>query len=340
MQIGKYLETKQPIIYRTFVRALESNHLSHAYLISGNPGTPLLEVAKYLAKSILCDTPNPLACDDCLTCIRVDDENYPDLVVLDGSKNNIKKEQVKNIESRFDKSALEIKGIMIYIIHLVENMGSAATNSILKFLEEPEDNVYAFLTTNNENNVLPTIISRCQLMRLKPVDRRGVIQEAVDLNIPKEDAELLSYFYNDAELIFDILNKGENKGKAENYLDAKEAFLEFLECLKKEDKREAIYFAQTSIIPLLKAKESDKAKESARFFLDMLVEGFEDMLNIKQGKSPFLESYATILQELSQSLNDIDGSLLEILKDRNLINLNVNTSLLIDHLVFKILKEE
>ena len=332
MQVGKYLETKQPIMYRTFVRALHSNHLSHAYLLSGNPGTPLLNVAKYLAKSILCDNPDPLACNNCITCLRVDDENYPDMVVLDGSQNNIKKEQVTSIETQFDKSALETKGIMIYIVHLVENMGDAATNSILKFLEEPDSNIYAFLTTNNENNVLPTIISRCQLMRLIPVDRNEVIQGAIELNVPKDDAELLSYFYNDGELIFDVLNK--DKDKQENYLDAKNAFLDFLEALRKEDKREAIYYAQTSIIPLV------KTKESARFFLDMLVEGFEDMLNIQQGKSPFLESYATILQELSESLNDIDGSLIEILKDRNLINLNVDTSLLIDHLVFKILKEE
>ena len=188
MQVGKYLETKQPIIYRTFVRALENNHLSHAYLISGNPGTPLLEVARYLAKSILCDAPNPLACDDCLTCIRVDDENYPDMVVLDGSQNNIKKEQVKNIEAQFDKSALEIKGIMIYIIHLVENMGDAATNSILKFLEEPGKNVYAFLTTNNENSILPTIISRCQVMHLKLIDRSTIINTAVEYGVAKEDA--------------------------------------------------------------------------------------------------------------------------------------------------------
>ncbi len=332
MQVGKYLETKQPIMYRTFVRALHSNHLSHAYLLSGNPGTPLLNVAKYLAKSILCDNPDPLACNNCITCLRVDDENYPDMVVLDGSQNNIKKEQVTSIETQFDKSALETKGIMIYIIHLVENMGDAATNSILKFLEEPDSNIYAFLTTNNENNVLPTIISRCQLMRLIPVDRNEVIQGAIELNVPKDDAELLSYFYNDGELIFDVLNK--DKDRQENYVDAKNAFLDFLEALRKEDKREAIYFAQTSIIPLV------KTKESARFFLDMLVEGFEDMLNIQQGKSPFLESYATILQELSENLNDIDESLIEILKDRNLINLNVDTSLLIDHLVFKILKEE
>lgn len=330
MQVAKYLETKQPIIYRTFVRSLQNKHLSHAYLISGNPGTPLLDVAKFLAKSILCDNPDPLACNNCITCLRVDDNNYPDFIVLDGSKKNIKKEEVGNIETQFEKTAFEAKGIMIYILHLVENMSVEAINSILKFLEEPESEIYAFLTTNNENNVLPTIISRCQLLRLKLVDRQEVINDAVNLNVPQDDAELLSYFYNDGELIYDVLDNKEDKA---NYEDAKNAFVEFLEALGKEDKREAIYFSQQSIIPLV------KTKGSARFFLDMLVEGFEDILNIQQGKSPILKSYATILQGLADSLSHVDESLIEILKDRNLINLNVNTSLLMDHLVFNIIKE-
>ena len=331
MQVAKYLETKQPIIYRTFVRSLQNHHLSHAYLISGNPGTPLLQVAKFLAKSILCDNPDPLACNNCITCLRVDDENYPDFIVLDGSAKTIKKEEVGNIEEQFEKTAFESKGIMIYIIHLVENMGIEAINSILKFLEEPGSEIYAFLTTNNENNVLPTIISRCQLLRLKLVNRQEVIEDAISLNVPQEDAELLSYFYNDGELIYDIVN---DKEKVDDYKDAKDAFVDFLEALKKDDKREAIYYAQTSIIPLV------KTKESARFFLDMLVEGFEDILNIQQGKSPILKSYDTILKELSDKLAHVDESLIEILKDRNLINLNVNTSLLMDHLVFSIIEEK
>ena len=330
MQVAKYLETKQPIIYRTFVRSLQNKHLSHAYLISGNPGTPLLDVAKFLAKSILCDNPEPLACNNCITCLRIDDNNYPDFIVLDGSKKNNKKEEVGNIETQFEKTAFEAKGIMIYILHLVENMSVEAINSILKFLEEPESEIYAFLTTNNENNVLPTIISRCQLLRLKLVDRKEVINDAISLNVPKEDAELLSYFYNDGELIYDVLDSKDEKN---DYEDAKKAFVEFLEALNKEDKREAIYYAQSSIIPLV------KTKESARFFLDMLVEGFEDILNIQQGKSPMLESYGTILQGLASSLTRVDECLIEILKDRNLINLNVNTSLLMDHLVFSIIKE-
>ena len=330
MQVEKYLQNKQPIIYRTFVRSLQNKHLSHAYLISGNPGTPLLEVAKYLAKSILCDEPDPLACNNCITCLRIDDNNYPDFIVLDGSKANIKKAEVGNIETQFEKTAFESKGIMIYIIHLVENMGVEAVNSILKFLEEPGSEIYAFLTTNNENNVLPTIISRCQVLRLKLVNRQEVIQDAMNLNVPKEDAELLSYFYNDGELIYDVLD---DKDEHDHYMDAKNAFVEFLKTLGDEDKREAIFFAQKNIIPLV------KTKESARFFLDMLVEAFEDMLNIQQGKSPILSSYATILQDLVNKLPNISESLIEILKDRNLINLNVNVSLLMDHLVFSIIKE-
>lgn len=330
MQVAKYLENKQPIIFRTFVRSLQNKHLSHAYLISGNPGTPLLEVAKYLAKSILCDSPDPLACNNCITCLRIDDNNYPDFIVLDGSKKNIKKEEVGNIETQFEKTAFEAKGKMIYILHLVENMSVEAINSILKFLEEPGSEIYAFLTTNNENNVLPTIISRCQLLRLKLVDRKEVINEAISLNVPVEDAELLSYFYNDGELIYDVLNDKEEK---ENYDDAKNAFVEFLKALNDEDNKKAIFYSQKSIIPLV------KTKESARFFLDMLVEAFEDLLNIQHDKSPILKSYDTILQELARKLSHIDESLIEILKDRNLINLNVNISLLMDHLVLHIIKE-
>ena len=331
MQVAKYLETKQPIIYRTFVRSLQNKHLSHAYLISGNPGTPLLDVAKFLAKSVLCDDPDPLACNSCITCLRVDDNNYPDFIIYDGSKENIKKEAISNLESQFEKTAFESKGKMIYILHLVENMSTQVINSILKFLEEPGNEIYAFLTTNNENNVLPTIISRCQVLRLKLVNRQEVINDAIDLGVNQEDAELLSYFYNNGELIYDVL---EDKNENSNYEDAKNAFVDFMEALQKEDTREAIYYSQKNIIPLI------KTKESARFFFDMLVEGFEDILNIQHGKSPNLKSYGTILQALANKLSHIDESLIEILKNRNLINTNVNTSLLMDHLVLSIIKED
>ena len=330
MQVEKYLERFQPVIYKTFKNSLENEKLSHAYLLSGNPGTPLLEVAKFLAKSILCDDPSPLACNNCITCLRVDDENYPDFIVFDGSKSSIKKEEVASVEEQFEKTAFESKGIMIYVLHLIENMTEQAINSILKFLEEPGKNVYAFLTTNNENSILPTIISRCQVLHLKLVDRNIVIQDAMDEGVSKEDAELLSYFYNDGELISEIL---EDEDERDAYESAKEATLKFLEELGKDDPRELVYFEQNALVPLV------KTKESARFFLDMLTQAFKDILSIQNGDYPILKSYDTILQELAGKLTNVEEILIEILKNRNLINLNVNISLLLDHLVLHIIRE-
>ena len=107
MQVEKYLKKYQPVIYQTFVNSLQKGQLSHAYLISGTNGSPLLDIAKFFAKSILCDDPSPLACNSCITCLRVDDDNYPDFFVFDGSKATIKKDAVTTIESSFDKKAFE-----------------------------------------------------------------------------------------------------------------------------------------------------------------------------------------------------------------------------------------
>lgn len=331
MQVEKYLKEHQPIVYKTFLNSLESDTLSHAYLLVGNPGTPLYDVAIFLAKSILCDDPHPLACENCITCLRVDSNNYPDVIKIDGSKATVKKGDVLNIENRFEKTAFESKGIMIYIINLVENMTTDAVNSMLKFLEEPESKVYAFLTTNNENNVLPTILSRCQILHLKTIDRKDIIEEAVSLNVARDDAELLSYFYNDAELIFDLLNKKDEL--TDDYLESKESFNKLLEVLDSGAKRDILYFVETKIAARI------KNKESMRFFIDMLTQAFEDLLNIKYSREITLKSYATILSSLANKLPHLSESLVELLKQRNIVNLNINIPLQLDHLIMYITEE-
>mgnify|MGYP003315708794 CR=1 FL=1 len=330
MQVENYLKTYQPVIYKTFTNALANDQLSHAYLISGQPGTPLLETAKYMAKSILCDSPSPLACNNCITCLRIDDENYPDFFVFDGSKETIKKEAVSTIESSFEMKAFEVKGIRIYILNLIENMTIEAVNAILKFLEEPGSKIYAFLTTNNESAILPTIISRCQLMRLKLIDRIDVINSAINFGVEQSDAELLSYLYNDGELIKD---KVDDENFFPSFNQTKEALNNFLELLSNKNINALIFQTDKTILPML------KGKEDCRFFIDFLVEVFQDLLSIKHGNLPYLKSYDTILRQLSSVLSDIDGKLLRILKHRSMVNLNVNSSLLIDHLVNEIVKE-
>jgi len=330
MQIGKYLKDNQPIIYQTFCNAFKNKTLSHAYLLVGNPGTPLYEVAQYLAKSILCDDPSPLACDNCITCMRIDSDNYPDIIKLDGSKAIIKKEDVLNIESRFEKTAFETKGIMIYIVNQVENMRVEAVNSMLKFLEEPESEIYAFLTTNNVNNILPTIVSRCQVLPLKSLPREKVINDAQGLLIDQDDAELLSYFYNDGELISDFLA---NEDESKNYKEAKKALVGLLDVMSVGNRKDVVYYSQTKIVPLI------KTKEELRFFVDLLSQVYEDVLNIQLNREISLRFFKETLTTLSTKLPHIQASLVEILKTRNVINLNVNIGLLIDHLIINLMKE-
>ena len=330
MQVESYLKRYQPVIYRTFVNSKKQGKLSHAYLISGAPGTPLLEVAKYLAKSILCDDPSPLACNNCITCLRVDDNNYTDLNIYDGSLSTIKKQQVVDIEIKFQKKAFESKGIMIYILHLVENMTVEAVNSILKFLEEPETEVYAFLTTNNESIILPTIVSRCQTLRLKLVNRNQIIEEAIENGVAQSDAELLSYFYNDVDLIEQLLQDEERK---DEYYFAKECFEGLFNALLNSDDREILYYTQRNIIPRI------ETKESCRFFIDILTQGFENILNIQNHNDFVLKSYATILEQLAIKMHNVDRILTDTLKDRTALNTNVNVSLLLDHLVIQMAKE-
>ena len=241
MQVEKYLKEYQPVVYQTFLNAFEKDQLSHAYLITGSNGAPLLDVAMFFAKSLLCDNPSPLACDNCITCLRVDDGNYPDFFVYDGSKASIKKDDVDRIESSFEMEAFESKGIRVYILHLIETMTRQAINSILKFLEEPGEKVYAFLTTNNENLILPTIISRCQLLRLKMIDRDIVVKNATELGVDIKDTELLSYFYNDGELIKEIL---ENKEENDAFFTAKECFEQAIQ-IKPEKPEAYVLLAQT-----------------------------------------------------------------------------------------------
>ena len=319
MKIGKYLKERQPTMYQTFFNAINTSRLSHAYLLVGEQGTPLLEAAIFLAKSLVCDEPNPLACEECLTCLRIDEGNYADLIVVDGTTKSIKKDDVHAIEERFETSAIENKGIMIYIINHVENMTSEAINSLLKFLEEPSENIYAFLTCENEARVLPTIVSRSQTLHFKSIDKKEVKNNALTLNVSESDAELLCNFYNNAELI-------KQKIDDPDYQNAKDCLMKSIAALNKSSKL-AIVDIHQDVLPKL------KSKESMRYFFDMLVIVFQDLLNLTIGNDIILKSYIDNLIELKDKLPHVQESLLTIMTSRGQIDMNINLGLLLDHVI-------
>ncbi|MBQ7243430.1 MAG: DNA polymerase III subunit [Bacilli bacterium] len=325
MGLANYLKERQPLVTKSFCYGLTHDQLAHAYLLTGESGTPLKETALLLAKSILCDHPNPLADEECVTCQRIDRDEYPDFIFLNGEEDSIKKEEIKDTLTLFQKTPLERKGIMIYVIHLVENMTPEAVNSLLKFLEEPSPSTYAILTTQNEDKVLPTIISRCEKLRLILTPRKEVYNEALSLGVSQEDAEILSFFYNDGSLL-------QAASQGEDYQKIKIAAVDAVDALARSQ-HFARFIFEKDVTPLL------NSKQNARFFFDLLTLFFQDIVAYKGGNPISLTSYDKIIQEASKKLPHVENSLLSIMTLRGEIELNIRIGLILAHLVNVLTKE-
>ena len=325
MKYDEYLEKYQPFIYNTFINSLKFNKVSQAYLIKGSDGTPTLDIALFLAKTLICEEPSPLACSSCLNCIRFEEGNYADFMLIDGSKNTIKVGDIENLQKFLASSSLEKQGKKIYIINCLENANKEAVNALLKTLEEPTSSVYAFITTQNEAKILPTIISRCQILSLLPINKSIVKQNAINEGVLLEDADILSYFYCDVEVI-------KQKSEEENYKEQKKLLYETLNALTISSE-EAIYYAQTNLIKKI------KTKEDARLYIDLLSIAFKDILHIQNNQPLVLEGAKEQIDTLSKKYKNISDIYLEIMLSRGQIEDNVNLSLLLQHIFIYIRKE-
>ena len=325
MKYDEYLEKYQPFIYNTYINSLKFNKVSQAYLIKGSDGTPTLDIALFLAKTLICEEPSPLACSSCLNCIRFEEGNYADFMLIDGSKNTIKVGDIENLQKFLASSSLEKQGKKIYIINCLENANKEAVNALLKTLEEPTSSVYAFITTQNEAKILPTIISRCQILSLLPINKSIVKQNAINEGVLLEDADILSYFYCDVEVI-------KQKSEEENYKEQKKLLYETLNALTISSE-EAIYYAQTNLI------KNIKTKEDARLYIDLLSIAFKDILHIQNNQPLVLEGAKEQIDTLSKKYKNISEIYLEIMLSRGQIEDNVNLSLLLQHIFIYIRKE-
>ena len=325
MKYDEYLEKYQPFIYNTFINSLKFNKVSQAYLIKGSDGTPTLDIALFLAKTLICEETSPLACSSCLNCIRFEEGIYADFMLIDGSKNTIKVGDIENLQKFLASSSLEKQGKKIYIINCLENANKEAVNALLKTLEEPTSSVYAFITTQNEAKILPTIISRCQILSLLPINKSIVKQNAINEGVLLEDADILSYFYCDVEVI-------KQKSEEENYKEQKKLLYETLNALTISSE-EAIYYAQTNLI------KNIKTKEDARLYIDLLSIAFKDILHIQNNQPLVLEGAKEQIYTLSKKYKNISEIYLEIMLSRGQIEDNVNLSLLLQHIFIYIRKE-
>lgn len=150
------------------------DNMKHAYLLETNDYTKVLSIAKRILLDFNTEVEN--------LEILLDNGTYSDLRLIKPDGQWIKKEQVSNLKDEFKvKSSFNNK--RIYIIKNAENLNKAAANTMLKFLEEPEDNIIALLVTANKTKVLETIVSRCQYIILDSNREKQNYYGAASINL-------------------------------------------------------------------------------------------------------------------------------------------------------------
>ena len=155
---------KHNLFIENLLNEFHENKLSHAFLVQTNNFDRTLDTLYYFIKLINCPSEYSENCNDCSLCKLIDTNNLPSLIVIQPDGNVIRKEQLINLKESFMSKPIYSK-YNIYIVMNAELLNSASANTILKFLEEPEDNIIGFFITNNKDNVMETIQSRCQILQ-------------------------------------------------------------------------------------------------------------------------------------------------------------------------------
>ena len=213
---------------------ITNNKLTHAYLFEVNNYDDDFKVILNFVKMILSNmTYDEVINSDINYFKKIDDNKYIDLFIVEPDGNNIKKNQMIDLMTEFnDKSFLNNK--RIYIIKECDKLNASSANTILKFLEEPNDNIIGILLTDNRYRVIDTVLSRCQIYSFNNNDTLVGIEEYDDLfefvfNIKKK--------INDYDLIFNkyFVDKTKSIDNIKyiqniliNYLDNKENDYKFI----------------------------------------------------------------------------------------------------------------
>lgn len=179
---------------------ISRNKISHAFLVEVNNYDDDFECVLEFVKKILSVNEK-----ESVISSLVDSGNYPDLKIIEPDGSVIKKNQLIKLQEEFrSKSFLNNK--LIYIIKEADKLNDASGNTILKFLEEPEDDIIAILVTTNRYKVIETILSRCQILSLQDDSIIFEISDNVlDLLkfITKKDGLFINYQYIISNIMID-----------------------------------------------------------------------------------------------------------------------------------------
>ena len=179
-----------------FKRAIENHKISHAYILTGEAGMGRKSIANAFAMTLLCEKGGSEPCMTCHSCKQVMSGNHPDLIYVKHEKpgsigvDDVREQINDTIMIRPYSSYYKI-----YIVDEAEKMTVQAQNALLKTIEEPPSYAVIILITTNQEAFLPTILSRCVQMKLKPLKDFTIKNYLTqNLHIAEKDADICAAF--------------------------------------------------------------------------------------------------------------------------------------------------
>lgn len=308
---------EQQIVYRTLINSVKKNKVSHAFLIETNGYSNSLDLALAFAKYLLCpkNYSNNKKCGNCHQCENIDKNEFIELKIIEPDGQWIKKSQLEELQEMFSKKSI-IGNKKIYIINKADKLNVSSSNSLLKFLEEPEEGIIAILIAENISQLLPTIISRCQILSLK--NKKSLIGlstlEKIGNFLKDNNSDIAEYISNE-----------ENKVKLDKVID-------FIKYYETNHINTLIYINKLW-------HDIFKEKEDIYNAFTIMLLLYKDILNMKLGKNIYLfNDYVNIVKEIEKknSLEELTSKINVIMYLREKIKFNVNNNMLMDKLIIEL----
>lgn len=307
-----------------FQNAITLDKVSHAYILNGPDGSGKMMLAEAFATALQCEKKSVEGCMECRSCKQAASHNQPDILYLEHEKPNTI--SVDDIRRQINQD-IDIKPYAspykIYIVDEAEKMNQQAQNALLKTIEEPPAYAVILLLTTNADLFLPTILSRCIRLNLKPVSD-PVIQAFLrkQYQIPDYQAEVSTIFAQGN------VGKAIKLASSEHFKELRDSAVQLMKRVKDID----VYEMGEAV------KQIGEYKLSINDYFDIMMVWYRDVLMYKATMDinglVFKEQAYDIKKQASKSsYHGIQEILKALEKAKVRLNANVNFEIVIELLL-------
>ena len=273
----------------------ENNSFSHAYIVEVKNYNNLELFLNYFVSKLL-DEDN------------IDINNNGDIYIIKPDNGTIKKNQIDELQKNFFTKSV-ISKRKVYIMYGADKMNDISANSLLKFIEEPENNIFAILITENRFALLKTILSRCQVLRLK------------SNNLDRNNDDVLNIIYYASNSARPL-----DESSYDYVKSIMEKVLSFVDCYEKTGMNA---LTQTNVF------FGKMVKNDIDLFLDILIFFYYDIIRIYSGFEPNTFNISPLVEYVkdNNTTSSISSKIRSSVLMKNKLKYNINGNLLIERLI-------